>query len=175
MRPGLYPAVRKSEAHSLSHSPRYSPSTFSSSRRTRSTVRRPCATIARTCSRTEFNVFSCRRTTAVSTRMSSRRPATSLMSRSCCRAGSSKLTASAKLPTPCSLYLKHAMWGSGPTASRKGSGGLNRSDFLQARQDFLGEEADAFFRFGVGHKAGAADQGQMAEAADLVVELHDLA
>src|SRR5579862_1762256 len=47
--------------------------------------------------------------------------------------------------------------------------------FLQARQDFFRKQADALLAFAVRHEAGAADQGQVTEAADLVVELHDLA
>src|SRR5262249_13049564 len=50
----------------------------------------------------------------------------------------------------------------------------DRLDLAKPRQHFLREEPDALLRFRVGHEARAAHQAQVAEAADLVVELHDL-
>src|SRR5215470_9562609 len=47
-------------------------------------------------------------------------------------------------------------------------------DLTQARQHFFREEPDALLRLGVGHEARATDQTQVAEAADLVVEVHHL-
>src|SRR5581483_9939884 len=60
----------------------------------------------------------------------------------------------------------------------EGSGSLrrrDRRDGAQARQHLGREQADALRGFVMGHEAGAADHGEMAEAADLVVEIHDLA
>src|SRR5262245_52892843 len=50
----------------------------------------------------------------------------------------------------------------------------HRLDLPQAREHLAGKESDALFGFRVGHVAGAPDQRQVTEAADLVVELHDL-
>src|SRR5215831_17874317 len=50
----------------------------------------------------------------------------------------------------------------------------HRLDLPQAREHLVGEESDALLGFRVGHVAGAPDQRQVTEAADLVVELHDL-
>src|SRR5439155_20407478 len=47
-------------------------------------------------------------------------------------------------------------------------------DLAQPREHFLREEPYALFRLGVGHEAGAADQAQVPEPPDLVVELHHL-
>src|SRR5262245_21034738 len=47
-------------------------------------------------------------------------------------------------------------------------------DLAQAREHFLRKEPDTLFRLGVRHEARAADQTQVAEAADLVVEVHHL-
>src|SRR5215813_13200730 len=47
-------------------------------------------------------------------------------------------------------------------------------DLTQARQHFLREKPDALLRLGVGHEARAADQAQMAESPNLVVEVHHL-
>src|SRR6516225_10926063 len=59
-------------------------------------------------------------------------------------------------------------------------GGLSRTDIgrrrrrRQPRQHFLGEEADALFGFLVVEEARAADKDEMAEPADLLVDVHDL-
>src|SRR5205085_12640650 len=44
----------------------------------------------------------------------------------------------------------------------------------QARQDLLGHQPDAFIGLLVSEKPRAADEDEMREAADLVVDVHDL-
>src|SRR5271169_400477 len=53
-------------------------------------------------------------------------------------------------------------------------GGKCRCGRGQARQHLLGKEPDAFLGLLVVEKARAADEDEMAETADLVVNLHDL-
>src|SRR5262249_59070952 len=60
-----------------------------------------------------------------------------------------------------------------PTESAPSVGG-DGLDLAKPRQDFIRKEPDALLRFRVRHEARAADQAQVAEAADLVVELHHL-
>src|SRR5262245_32647557 len=50
----------------------------------------------------------------------------------------------------------------------------DRLDLAQTREHFVREQPDALLGLRVGHEARAADQAQVAEAADLVVELRDL-
>src|SRR5947207_6919853 len=45
----------------------------------------------------------------------------------------------------------------------------------QARQDLLGHQPDAFIRFLVSEEPRAADEDEMRETADLLVDVHDLA
>ena len=59
--------------------------------------------------------------------------------------------------------------GAGPAAARR-----RRCRRRQARQDLLRHQPDALFGLLVVEKARAADKDQMAEAADLVVDVHDL-
>src|SRR5262245_54767376 len=60
-------------------------------------------------------------------------------------------------------------------ARARGSGRRDGRDGSETGQDLSREEPDALLRLRVGHVARAPDQDQVAEPADLVVEVHDLA